>query len=189
LRIFKLGLSSDGMVLYAGTGGVGVLRLGPSTGGPPLASATAELGPEVPADTPSEAAPTSVPESSRGGGICAGAAALHEELLQNAVAMTATAQLEGDAVVVRVEITNDQTGHHVPTDSPLRHLILLVQAANADGNPLTQLEGPTVPVWGGIGDPARDTTLASPGRPMPRCWRNSGPRSHPQPPIGTRPAS
>ena len=30
---------------------------------------------------------------------------------------------------MQVSITNDRTGHHVPTDSPLRHLILLVQAS------------------------------------------------------------
>ncbi len=90
--------------------------------------------------------------------------ALDEELLQNAVAMTTTAQLEGDAVVVRVEITNDQAGHHVPTDSPLRHLILLVQATDADGNPLTQVEGPTVPEWGGIGDPSEGYYAGLPGK-------------------------
>ncbi|UCC65009.1 MAG: carboxypeptidase regulatory-like domain-containing protein, partial [Anaerolineae bacterium] len=78
-----------------------------------------------------------------------------EELLQNAVTMTATAWLEGDAVVVQVDITNDKTGHHVPTDSPLRHLILLVCATDAQGNTLQQLDGPTVPEWGGVGDYAR----------------------------------
>ena len=52
-----------------------------------------------------------------------------ETLLQNAVTMTATARREGDTVVVRVDIINDKTGHHVPTDSPLRHLILLVQVS------------------------------------------------------------
>jgi hypothetical protein len=90
--------------------------------------------------------------------------ALDEELLENAVAMTATAQLEGDAVLVRVEITNDQTGHHVPTDSPLRHLILLVLATDANGNPLAQLEGPTVPEWGGIGDPSEGYYAGVPGK-------------------------
>ncbi len=90
--------------------------------------------------------------------------ALDEELWQNAVAMTTTAQVEGDATVVRVEITNDQTGHHVPTDSPLRHLILLVHATDADGNPLTQLEGPTVPEWGAIGDTSEGRYAGLPGK-------------------------
>jgi hypothetical protein len=90
--------------------------------------------------------------------------AASEALLQNAVTMTATAHLEGNAVVVQVEVTNDQTGHHVPTDSPLRHLILLVQAADAGGHPLAQLDGPTVPEWCGIGDPSQGYYASLPGK-------------------------
>jgi len=90
--------------------------------------------------------------------------AMDEELLQNAVTMTATARLEGDAVIVGVSITNDKTGHHVPTDSPLRHLILLVQATGADGKLLPQLDGPTVPEWGGLGDPSEGYYAGLPGK-------------------------
>jgi hypothetical protein len=90
--------------------------------------------------------------------------AMDEELLQNAVTMTTTAHLEGDTIVVRVDITNDQTGHHVPTDSPLRHLILLVNATNTDGSSLTQLDGPTVPTWGGVGEPNQGYFAGLPGK-------------------------
>jgi hypothetical protein len=90
--------------------------------------------------------------------------AMDEELLQNAVTMTATARLEGDTVVVQVDITNDQTGHHVPTDSPLRHLILLVCATDAQGNTLQQLAGPTVPEWGGVGDYTQGYYAGLPGK-------------------------
>ncbi len=72
-----------------------------------------------------------------------------ETLLQNAVTLTATVRPEGGQLQVEVAITNDQTGHHVPTDSPLRHLILLLEAAGQAGQPLAQLDGPTVPEWGG----------------------------------------
>ena len=92
--------------------------------------------------------------------------ATDEELLQNAVTMTTTAGLENDTVVVQVEITNNQTGHHVPTDFPGRHLILLVQARDADGTLLTQLEGPTVPEWGGIGDPSDGYYAGLPGKAL-----------------------
>jgi hypothetical protein len=85
------------------------------------------------------------------------------ELLQNAVTMTATARNEDRQVVVEVQITNDKTGHSVPTDSPLRHLILLVQATDADGSALFQLTGPTVPEWGGVGDPALGYYAGLPG--------------------------
>jgi hypothetical protein len=85
-------------------------------------------------------------------------------LLQNAVTMTATARLASEAIVVQVSITNDQTGHHVPTDSPLRQLILLVQAVNEQGQPLPLLEGPVVPDWGGTGDPAQGYYAGLPGK-------------------------
>jgi hypothetical protein len=72
-----------------------------------------------------------------------------EVLLQNSVTMTTTARLEGDRVRVEVSITNDKTGHHVPTDSPLRHLILIVQATDAMSNVLTLQDGPQLPEWTG----------------------------------------
>jgi hypothetical protein len=90
--------------------------------------------------------------------------AMDEELLQNAVTITATARLEGEAVVVQVDITNDKTGHHVPTDSPLRHLILLICATDARGNVLQQLDGPTVPEWGGVGDYSKGYYAGLPGK-------------------------
>jgi len=72
-----------------------------------------------------------------------------EELLQNSVTMTTTAQLEGDGLLVEVSITNDKTGHHVPTGVPLRHMILVVQAFDAKGVPLSLRDGPVLPDWTG----------------------------------------
>ena len=93
-----------------------------------------------------------------------GLGAMPEEFLQNAVTMITTAVLDGRTVVVRVDITNDQTGHHVPTDFPGRHLILLVLATDAKGNPLAQLAGPQVPEWGGVGDPGEGYYAGLPGK-------------------------
>jgi hypothetical protein len=105
--------------------------------------------------------------------------AMDEELLQNAVTMTTTAHLEGSAVVVQVEITNDKTGHQVPTDFPGRHLLLLVQATDANGNPLTQLEGSTVPEWGGVGDPSEGYYAGLPGKAFAKVleelWTETSP--------------
>ncbi|MHC4089538.1 MAG: hypothetical protein ACYSVY_04530 [Planctomycetota bacterium] len=94
--------------------------------------------------------------------------AADEELLQNAVTMTFDARMDNASVAVQVDITNDQTGHHVPTDSPLRHLILLVSATDADGNSLRQTDGPTVPEWGGVGDPADGGYAGLPGKAFAR---------------------
>jgi hypothetical protein len=85
------------------------------------------------------------------------AGASDEELLQNSVTMTTTAQVEQGAILVEVSITNDKTGHHVPTGVPLRHMMLVVQATDADGTPLSLREGPVLPGWTGnyAGQPGR----------------------------------
>jgi mono/diheme cytochrome c family protein len=102
-----------------------------------------------------------------------------ESLLQNAVNLRATARLEGGQVTVRVDLTNDRTGHHVPTDSPLRHLILLVHATDESGHSLPQLDGPTVPVWGGVGEAAKGYYAGLPGKGFAKVlqelWTNVSP--------------
>jgi hypothetical protein len=76
-----------------------------------------------------------------------------ERLLRDAVTLMAKADLSDGVLTVRVEIVNDKTGHHIPTDSPLRQMILLVRPTDAAGNPLAQTAGPTAPDWAGVGDP------------------------------------
>lgn len=75
--------------------------------------------------------------------------AADEEFLQNAVTMEASAERSGDQIQVRVQITNDQTGHHIPTDAPIRSMILVVEAVDADGQPLELLRGPVNPAYSG----------------------------------------
>jgi photosystem II stability/assembly factor-like uncharacterized protein len=87
-----------------------------------------------------------------------------QELLQNALTLEATARLDRNRLEVVVTLTNDKTGHHVPTDSPLRHLILLVLAKDPNGQALTQLDGPTVPSWCGLGDPTQGCYSGLPGK-------------------------
>ena len=86
------------------------------------------------------------------------------EFMRESLSMTTTATLANDRVAVHVDIVNDNTGHHVPTDSPLRHLLLLVQAVDADGAELPQSDGPVVPDWGGQGDPAEGYYAGLPGK-------------------------
>jgi hypothetical protein len=89
--------------------------------------------------------------------------AADEELLANAVSLEVEAQRIGERIEVVVTITNDLTGHHVPTDSPLRHMILLVEVVDGDGILLDQVEGPVVPEWGGQGDPDEGYYAGLPG--------------------------
>lgn len=90
--------------------------------------------------------------------------ATDEVLLQNAVTMKVNVRRGDNKVIVDVSITNDQTGHHVPTDSPLRQMILLVRAKGSDGKALRLLEGSVVPEWGGVGSPENGYYAGLPGR-------------------------
>jgi hypothetical protein len=86
------------------------------------------------------------------------------DLLQNAVTLAVSGRRAGDQVIVEVTIVNDKTGHDIPTDSPLRQMILLVNATDGQGQALPLLEGSTVPDWGGIGDPAKGYYAGLPGK-------------------------
>jgi hypothetical protein len=86
-----------------------------------------------------------------------------ETLLQNAVTLEASARREGQQILVDVTLTNDRTGHHVPTDSPLRQMLLLVQAQGSDSAALELIEGPVLPEWSGVGDPQEGHYAGLPG--------------------------
>jgi hypothetical protein len=86
------------------------------------------------------------------------------DLLRSSVSMDVSAVQTGDELTVTVTILNDQTGHHVPTDSPLRHLILLVHVEDSNGVTLPQVGGLTVPEYGGIGDPDKGYYAGLPGK-------------------------
>jgi hypothetical protein len=86
------------------------------------------------------------------------------ELLQNALTLSASAHREGTRLVVDVTILNDKTGHHVPTDSPLRQVILLVQAVDSNGDALALEDGAIIPDYGGVGDPDTGYYAGLPGK-------------------------
>jgi hypothetical protein len=86
-----------------------------------------------------------------------------EEFLKNAVTMAVDAHRDGDAIVVQVDITNDNTGHDIPTDSPLRQLILLVSATSGDGKHLQYIDGPILPEWAGVGEVEQGYYAGQPG--------------------------
>ena len=71
------------------------------------------------------------------------------KLLQNTVTMTLSAQQVAAQIMVTVTITNAHAGHHVPTDFPGRHMILVLTATNGQEQTLLLQSGPTVPEWGG----------------------------------------
>jgi len=69
--------------------------------------------------------------------------------LQSAVQMETEAAVEDDALVVTVHITNVGAGHHVPTGSAMRQLLLTLDVTESSGTKLALSDGPTLPTWSG----------------------------------------
>ncbi len=86
------------------------------------------------------------------------------DLLQNAVSLSLEAEQVPEGIRVRTKVVNDRTGHHVPTDSPLRHLMLIVRAYGSDGTTLSLKSGPVLPEWCGSGKPADGYYAGLPGK-------------------------
>ncbi len=97
--------------------------------------------------------------------------ATNVELLQNTVSMTLSARQVADNLRASVTITNTDAGHHVPTDFPARNMILLVRATDDRGRDLVQVDGPTVPDWGGVG-PDPDDYAGWPGKGYAKVLRD-----------------
>ena len=89
--------------------------------------------------------------------------AMDTEFMQEAVTMTTKADLSGEEINLEVEIFNDNTGHHIPTDSPLRHLILVVEGEDGAGQPLKLTDGPILENYTGVGNPHEGYYAGLPG--------------------------
>lgn len=75
--------------------------------------------------------------------------AADQTLLENTAELNLMAEREGNQITVTAEVTNTKAGHHIPTDSPLRQIFLIVSAADAGGTPLALEAGPVLPDWAG----------------------------------------
>jgi len=89
---------------------------------------------------------------------------MEEELMQNAVMLSANLELVDDQIELSIDVVNDQTGHAVPTDFPLRQVILIIEVIDEDGNPLVQVSGDTIPFYGGEGAPEEGYYAGLPGK-------------------------
>ncbi len=85
------------------------------------------------------------------------------DLLAKTATLEVKTQRSAEHLTVTVRVTNSGAGHDIPTDNPLRNLILWVRATDGAGEPLALLDGPTIPAWGGAGDPAAGYYAGQPG--------------------------
>jgi len=75
--------------------------------------------------------------------------AADEALLQDTVTLEVKTAREGDRLEVQVYLTNHNAGHDVPTDAPMRQMILVVEAIDSSGKALVLREGAVNPEWAG----------------------------------------
>jgi hypothetical protein len=95
------------------------------------------------------------------------------DLMQKAIACDMRASFEGDDIAVDVTVANRGAGHHYPTGSPMRHLILLVEAVDEQGIRLPYLEGEKVPSWGGRGPVEMGNYAGLPGKGFAKVLRDT----------------
>ncbi len=75
--------------------------------------------------------------------------AADENLLQNTAELDVQAERINDEIQVTVSVTNTQAGHHIPTDSPLRQIFLIVEVYDESGSLLEHSNGSQLPDWAG----------------------------------------
>jgi hypothetical protein len=89
---------------------------------------------------------------------------LDMEFIRQAIDFELQSSWESEQIVAEVSLTNVNAGHDIPTDSPLRHLILVVRAWDDKMTPLDLMEGETLPEWSGVGDPQKGYYSGLPGK-------------------------
>lgn len=70
-------------------------------------------------------------------------------------------------LTITARLRSQGVGHRFPTDSPLRHLILVIEVRDERGTLLAQVNGNGLPPWAGTGSAAPDRPLVQPYGGMP----------------------
>ncbi len=78
------------------------------------------------------------------------------QLLQSTARLELSARREGDRILLEVRVTNENAGHDIPTDQPMRNMLLVVSASDAQGRGLESRGNQVVPEWGGVGNKPND---------------------------------
>lgn len=84
--------------------------------------------------------------------------------MRSGIEAASTANVEGDRLHVQVSLRNTVGGHHIPTGSPMRNMVLLVEARDASGRSLPQIVGGKLPAWAGEGPQELGNYAGLPGK-------------------------
>ncbi|MFA6313693.1 MAG: carboxypeptidase-like regulatory domain-containing protein [Sterolibacterium sp.] len=87
-----------------------------------------------------------------------------EAFMREAVALSAKAEVAAGKLQVTVAVNNAKAGHHIPTGSPMRNMVLRVDALDRNGRRLVLRDGETIPAWAGIGPEAEGNYAGLPGK-------------------------
>ncbi|MFC2103405.1 multiheme c-type cytochrome [Bacteroidota bacterium] len=84
--------------------------------------------------------------------------------LASAIEMKVNTSVSGNNLEVNVEIENVGAGHHVPTDQPMRNMILIVRVFDSNGNEIKYTGDNVIPFWGGRGMVSEGNYEGLPGK-------------------------
>ncbi len=85
------------------------------------------------------------------------------QFMRSAVELKVRGELSGDALTVVAGVKNIGAGHHLPSGSPMRNMLLLVEARDEHGR-LELLQGERLPVWAGTGPESAGNYAGLPGK-------------------------
>ena len=87
-----------------------------------------------------------------------------KDFLASAVDLRAKGSIVGSNLNLIVEIENVGAGHHIPTDQPMRNMILIIEATDSEGMKLKYSGQNLVPLWGGRGKLSEGNYEGQPGK-------------------------
>lgn len=84
--------------------------------------------------------------------------------MRAAVGLRLEARVVDGQLRVQIWVSNVGAGHHLPTGSPARNMLLLVRATDGRERPLPLLSGGSIPRWGGSCTPDNAACAGEPGK-------------------------
>lgn len=87
-----------------------------------------------------------------------------QAFMRDAIKLSAKAEVSAGKLQVTVAVNNAKAGHHIPTGSPMRNMVLRVDALDGNGRRLALREGETIPAWAGTGPEMEGNYAGLPGK-------------------------
>jgi len=103
-----------------------------------------------------------------------------EKFMRDSIEMDCGVSIDEEKLEVTVTIENTGAGHHYPTGSPMRNMVLVLEVRDAKGNELEHEEGERVPVWGGDGDVSEGNYAGLPGKGFAKVFKDITPYPGPR---------